>query len=225
MPMVWFAWFGMMISVMFELNGWVQNVVLAWSGWFTLWATGLVGTASIGYDSFRNIGRYGVKGIERPRFFFELSRAMVAVIFLLCAPALTFTLLLPNLNAPFADVINVRHAGIALALCFALSASCGYILSFISGRPRRGRAYECTSWFFCVCGGIFLVTFGYIAIPDPPKDVVATIPGTVACAFGVGLLACGILAEAAREKCTEPPTAPEHARRAFSNGESAACDG
>ena len=222
MPMGWFAWFGMLIPVIFELNGWLQNVVLAWSGWLTLWVTGLVGTASIGYESFRNIGRYGVNGIGRPRFYFELSRAMIAAIFLLCAPALTFRLLLPNLNAPFAHFINPRNVGIALALCFAFSASCGYMLSFISGRPRRGRAYECTSWFFCVCGGMILVTFGYIAIPDPPKDVVAAIPGTVACALGVSLLVCGILAEAAREKHTEPPNAPEHASRAFSNGQSTA---
>ncbi|WP_372896545.1 hypothetical protein [Stieleria sp.] len=215
MPMGWFAWFGMMIPVMFEINGWLQNVVLAWSGWLTLWVTGLVGTASIGYESVRNIGRYGINGMERPRFFFELSRAMIAAIFLLCMPALTFTLLLPNLNAAFADFINLRNVGIALAICFALSASCGYVLSFISGRPRRGRAYECTSWFFCLCGGMILITFGYIAIPDPPKDVASAIPGTVACALGVGLLVCGILAEAAREKRTDPSRAPEDGLRGF----------
>ena len=49
MPMGWFAWFGVMMAVMFGRNGWLQNIVLTWAGWSTLWIMGLVGTAAIGY--------------------------------------------------------------------------------------------------------------------------------------------------------------------------------
>lgn len=204
MPMGWFAWFGVMLPVMFGINGWMQNVVLAWAGWGTLWITGLLGTAAIGYDSVRNIRRFGLHAIGRPRFFFELSRATIAVAFLLWAPALTFALLLPNINVPGANFIDIRQLVTTLVVLFCLAAICGYLTSYLTGRRLRGRAYECTSWFFCVLGGLAIVSFGYIAIPDPPRGLGPAIPGVLACGFGILLLSCGILAETMRAKRIEP---------------------
>ncbi|MCC9603344.1 hypothetical protein LOC67_22570 [Stieleria sp. JC731] len=201
--MAWFAWFGVMMPVMFGLNGWMQNFVMAWTGLLTIWITGLVGTAAIGYDSMRNIRRFGFVAIGRPRFYFELSRATLAVAFLLWAPALTWALLIPNLNVPGGNFIHTRHLVAVLAVLFCMMAACGYLTSFLTGRRRKGRAYECASWFFCVFGGIALVTFGFIAIPDPPRGLWPAIPGAMACVTGALLLACGIFAEAMRAKRTE----------------------
>ncbi|PAY19211.1 hypothetical protein CKO51_12710 [Rhodopirellula sp. SM50] len=220
MPMGWFAWFGVMMPVLFELNGWVQNVVMAWAGWLTLWITGCVGTAFIGYDAARNIRRFGCFAIARPRFFFELSRLMVAVAFLLWAPALTFALLLPKINIPLPDVVNIRHLVIVLSVLFCVTAVCGYVTSFLTRRPRCGRAYECTSWFFCIGGGIAMVTFGYTAIPDPPRGIWPAIPGALACCIGMLLLTCGVLSEAMRAERSESSDASELSLRRCPKGKS-----
>jgi hypothetical protein len=220
MPMGWFAWFGIMMPVMFGLNGWVQNLVLAWAGWLTLWISGLVGTAAIGYDSARNLRRFGFFAIGRPRFFFELSRAILAVAFLLWAPSLTFAFLLPNINVPGVNFINIRQLVIVLAASFCIMAALGYLTSFLTGRRRHGRAYECASWFFCVFGGIAMVTDGYIAMPDPPRGLLPAIPGILTCCTGLVLLSCGVFAEAMRAKRTEPSDATEPGLRGFSDGKS-----
>jgi hypothetical protein len=202
--MGWFAWFGVMTPVMFGLNGWVQNFVLAWSGWMTLWISGLIGTAAIGYDSVRNLRRFRFFAIGRPRFFFELSRLILAVAFLLWAPSLTFALLLPNINVPRVNFVSIRQFVIVLAALFCLMAVLGYLTSILTGRRRNGRAHECASWFFCVFGGIAMVTFGYVAIPDPSQGLLPAIPGILTCCTGLVLLSCGVFAEAKRAKRTEP---------------------
>lgn len=198
MPMGWFAWFGLMMPVMFGLNGWLQNIVLSWAGWLMLWITGFVGTAAIGYDSVRNLRRFGASALGRPRFFFELSRVTLALAFLLWAPALTFELLFPNINLPGANFVSVRQFVIVLSAVFCLTAAGGYLTSFLTGRRCHGRAYECTSWFFCVGGGIAMVTLGYMAIPDPPRGLWPLLPGILACCAGIALLGCGIFAEVKR---------------------------
>ncbi|QDT07779.1 hypothetical protein K227x_62070 [Rubripirellula lacrimiformis] len=93
---------------MFGLNVWVQNIVFAWAGWFALWVMGFVGTLSIGDESFQDIRRFGINGIARPRFYFEWLRAILAILFLLWAPALTFAFFLPNLNMPFVNSFLTR---------------------------------------------------------------------------------------------------------------------
>lgn len=186
------------MPVMFGLNGWVQNIVLAWSGWLMLWMTGLIGTAAIGYDAVRNVRRYGYLATSRPRYYFELGRATLALAFLLVAPALTIAFLVPNINVLGINFVSLRRFLMFLAALFCLFAVCGYLCSFVTRRARCGRAYECVSWFFCVLGGIFLVTFGYLAIPDPPQGLGAAIPGIVTSNFGVILLGCGVCTEVIR---------------------------
>lgn len=218
--MGWFAWFGIMTPVIFGLNGWVQNLVLAWSCWLTLWISGFVGTVAIGYDSLRNLRRLGFFAMGRPRFFFELSRAILALAFSIWAPSLTFALALPNINVPGVSFVNVRQLVMVLAAMFCLAAVLGYLTSFLTGRSRHGRAYECTSWFFGVFGGITMVTFGYIAIPDPPRGLLPAIPGVMTCCTGLVLLSCGVLAEAMRERRTEPSDATEPRLQGFADGKS-----
>ncbi len=67
-----------------------------------------------------------------------------------------------------------------------------------------------------------MVTFGYIAIPDPPRDLQAAVPGILACVVGLGLMTCGVLAEARRAEQAEKSASREHDSQAFSNGQSAA---
>jgi hypothetical protein len=198
MPMVWFSWFGVMMPVMFGLNGWLQNIVMAFAGLLTLWITGFVGTVAMGYESVRNIRRFGLTAIGRPRFFFELSRATLAVALLLWAPSLTFAFLLPNINMPNVSVFDKRILVGVLVAVFFLMADCGYLTSFLTVRRRKGRAHECTSWFFCMFGGLATVMFGYTAIPDPPRELWPAIQGILICCIGVVLLGCGVLAEMTR---------------------------
>lgn len=204
MPMGWFAWFGAMMPLFFGLNEWLQNIVFAWSGWLMMWLTGFVGTAAIRYESVRNIRRFGCFAFGRPRFFFELSRATLAAAFLVWAPTLTFALLLPNINVPGGGVISTQQIIAPLAALFCAMATCGYLASFLTRRKRHGLAYECTSWFFCIFGGMAMVTLGYIAIPDPPRGFWPALPGGVLCCIGVLLLSGGVFAEAMRAKHAEP---------------------
>jgi hypothetical protein len=196
--MGWFASLGVMMLVMFGLNGWVQNMVMSWTGWTALWVTGLVGTFAIGVDSARNLRRFGYFAIGRPRFFFELSRGTLALAFLLCVPALSIALLLPNIQVLGLQFITIRKLVVVLVSLFGSMAVLGYLTSFLTGRRRHGRAYECTSWFFCVFGGMMMITFGYIAIPDPARGLLLSVPGILVCCAGSLLLGCGIYAEVVR---------------------------
>ncbi|WP_146678756.1 ABC transporter ATP-binding protein [Pirellula sp. SH-Sr6A] len=156
----------------------------------------------------------------RPRFFFELSRAILALAFLIWAPSLTFALVLPNINVPGVNFAIIRQLVLVLAAMFCLTAVLGYLTSFLTGRRRHGRAYECTSWFFCVFGGIAMVTFGYIAIPDPPRGLLPAIPGVMTCCTGLALLSSGVLEEAMRAMRTEPSNATEPGLQGFAGSKS-----
>lgn len=201
--MGWFAWLGVIMPVVFGLNGWVQQVVLSWTGWTLLWVSGLAGTVAIGLDSARNLARFATVGLARPRFYFELARLQLALIFLLVVPAVTPAFFPPNLNLPELPVpgfLRFRVLVEALVVTFCLSAMLGYLVSFGTRRMRRGRAYECTSFFFCIFGGLALVAYGYLAIGNPPQGLSAWLLGAGAGGLGLVLLTAGLLSEMGRAK-------------------------
>ncbi len=205
LPAAWFACMALMMMLTFELDRWMQNVVFAWTGWSILWAMGFVGTYVIGRDAARNLVRFGLRGALRPRFHFELARLCVAGSFLLFVPAVTCGLFLADLNLPFQPLTfgQVMLAVRALLMVFCAAAMSGYMLSWITRKQRRGRAYECTSMLFCIGGGIVLVTFGYIAVPDPPQAVREILPGAIVCLAGVLLITVGVVSEYGRAKREE----------------------
>ncbi len=92
-----------------------------------LWMTGLIGTAAIGYDAVRNVRRYGYLATSRPRYYFELGRATLALAFLLVAPALTIAFLVPNINVLGNNFVSLRRFLMFLAALFCLFAVCGYL--------------------------------------------------------------------------------------------------
>ncbi len=122
------------------------------------------------------------------------------MIFLLFMPLLTAVLFVPNLPAPFLNGFDFHLLVGGLAMLFCVAASTGYILSFLTAQRRHGRAYECTSFFFCNLVGMSLFAWGYFAMPDPPQGILPALPGASACVLGLWLLVSLVLAEGTREE-------------------------
>lgn len=198
--MAWFAWLGVMTVVTLALSAWVQNPMLTFTGWMTTWIVGFIGTVGIGYESARNVRRYRFLAIGRPRYYFELSRSILASGFLIVAPLVTLAICLPMVIPQAVNVLDLILIAGVLATAFFATTIAGYVVSLLTGRKRRGRAYECASWFLVNFGGIALAISGFITIPDPPKGIREALPGMIACGVGLVLFVGGLLAEVTRSQ-------------------------
>lgn len=198
--MGWIAWFGMTVPVLLVANQAVQNILFSLSIYFSFWIIGFVGTSCICFESCRNLLRYQCRGWGRPRLYFELGRLIIGVLVLILAPLLTAGLFIPAAAKQTFFLFYVLRAFLAVlfALLFVVGVY-GHLLSLATGRRVFGRAYECTTFFVTIFGGILLATWGYMMIPDQKPNIIDLLVGWGLFVLGLVMVAIGALSECNRE--------------------------
>ncbi len=150
---------------------------------------GVISALAVTLDGVNNLRRLGLSGVTRPRWWFELSRLMWM---LLLYFALTIWLILVVGEPRFIPVGDLLfHATRIFAIAFFVASTLGYSISWITKRRRRGRAFECVQYFYCVFGGCGAVTF--LAIWIPVRARWATPLTAVACLIAASLIGALIL--------------------------------
>lgn len=124
------------------------------------------------FRSVKALMRLSWRGVFRPRWWFELSRiciilslfgfTLVAVGVLLAAngiqPAALSTLFALSLLFSF-----------CAAVLFLGTATIGYVISFLTHRRRRGKAYDCVHYFYVIVGSVTLLA---VSVSHwPPADI------------------------------------------------------
>jgi hypothetical protein len=143
--------------------------------WFVV---GLFACAAVTIDGVNNLRRFAFSGLLRPRWWFELSRLtwMVLLFAALSTPLLHF--------APLPQLVSLGDAVFCtlpwMFLAFMVFSTGGYLVSGMTGRRRRGRAFECVQYFYWLFGGTAALTFSVIWLPMrvgwvQPMTVIACI--------------------------------------------------
>lgn len=116
---------------------------LALATWFLIATTA---TVIVLWQALRNVRRFGTFASGRPRWWFELSRITWII-------ALFSTLSLPLLH--FGAAGRLARVERALFFCvpvffgmFLSMGALGYTTAMVTGRPKRGRAFECVDYFY-----------------------------------------------------------------------------
>ena len=177
-PMMLIATMGSLVGINVGVGIFGQNAFVVAVNYFsvaTWFAVGSITTTAVLLDSIRNLSRYGSVPFGRPRWWFEVSRSMWLITLVL-----GLTLFLPAIvPLPVADrCANAAFIAGPFAFgIFVVSATSGFITSAITGRPRRGLAYECVQYFYvftCVFFGVGAVLFWLprvVPIQDGPLTV------------------------------------------------------
>lgn len=170
--MLLWAVLGIVLSLNFGI-GRQQNIPwLERFNWLGLLTWAIVATLamimSVTQSAFA-IWRMGVFGFRRPRWWFELARtfwniATIAVVGLLLGVVMDNQQRL--LLGPLLSVLYSTFG--IMAPAFFLFATTGYVLSFASRLPRRGRAYDCVHYFYTTCGSLGIITYAAILCPPNP---------------------------------------------------------
>lgn len=124
---------------------------------------GVLSSLAVTIDGLNNLRRFGASGISRPRYWFELSR--LNWMFLLFA-ALSTPLILFIGGAQLRPIADLLFRAIApLFITFMAFSTGGYLVSALTKRRRRGRAFECVQYFYWMFGVTGTVTAFAIWIP------------------------------------------------------------
>jgi len=106
-----------------------------------------LGCCAVAIDGVQHLRRFGFVAPARPRWWFEVSRLLwIGFVFSSTSIVLTMLLLGGPPNGDAFERLFWMAAG--LGGLFMLSATCGYAVSLTTGRTRRGRAFECTQYFW-----------------------------------------------------------------------------
>jgi hypothetical protein len=192
-PMVLLAAFAMLffIGQGFGLLG--GNIVLKIFNYFAIatWiVVCLLGNMSITIDGLNNLRRLGFFGIRNPRWSFEVSRLAWMTLLFVALTGILFEILGGAKLKPVGDALF--YVVPALYVTFFVSGTMGYALSAITGRRRRGRAFECVQyfyWMFGIIGALFSFAIWLPARAGWGEPLVV-----VACIVGAALLAPLVIA-------------------------------
>lgn len=144
-------------------------------------------TLAVMIDGVNNLRRLGMWALLRPRWWFELSR--LAWIGLLLAA-------LSMLLFQFAGGPRLHDAGEMLSralptlfFAFMLFSTGGYLVSLMTTRRRRGRAFECVQWFYWLVILIGTATTVPLWFPDHVQWMTVVACVLAACLMAILLLA------------------------------------
>jgi len=164
-----------------------------------VWALlGIAASVYAGWRSMRAMRRMGFWGWSRARWWFELGRILaltsvfliamlLAVLFVSCFPAAQAAL-----NPLWAWRWLPMSACAATISAFFFAGTCGYGLSWLTGRARGGKAYECVQFFYLLGGGLLVMgisaTFWPMAALWPDGAVLCGGIVVGGLMFGLGIL-------------------------------------
>lgn len=214
-PMSLVALFGM---VLFS-NGLFVKLPLIWIiTWVTWFVVGVGALAIVAARSLRSCARYGMYGWMRPRWWFELSR-LLWIVGLFCILSACLPAFAPANNIGRWLTIVLEWMFVLAIYCFPsffLAATIGYGISFARRLPRRGRAFECTDYFYTFSGAIGVVTFvayAWLPLRPWPNGAMLCIAGVA----GIALLVGGLGSIAMRHERNERRRAEFETRLRESN--------
>lgn len=156
---------------------------------------GILGSGWFVWRGVRAVRRMGVCGWRSPRWWFEVGGVSWILLELAFLTGIA-SLFVPGGQAAVAWLVPVQSilwlASGVLVVLFFVSSSVGYVLSFVLGRPRRGKAYECVRYFYGLVGGCIVVTFGGMALM-PANGFPAAAPFVFLGVAGAAALAAGVV--------------------------------
>jgi hypothetical protein len=188
-------------------NGWWLPV-----NWFALTTWLVVAVLAVAIMTCRSvlaIRRYGFKAPSRARWWFELATMTwnIATLsltgVLLCGPLADR---IPPFFDPFLNAI-FSVARVAFVIWFAL-ATMGYLVSLVSRQQHRGRAFECTHYFYCLIVPLMLITWGGVIWPNEGGVREVLIPASIV-AIGIVLGTLGFISCVRRWERLEKTNLPE----------------
>ena len=178
------------------LGGNIALKVINYVALATWLVVGVLSSLVVTIDGLNNLRRFGASGITRARWWFELSRLnwMLLLFTALSTPLIHFAGVAQLL--PIADVL-FRAIG-PLFITFMAFSTSGYLVSALTKRRRRGRAFECVQYFYWMFGIITAVTA--FAIWIPVHAGWAQPMTAIACLIAASLMGIFVLAIADRWK-------------------------
>lgn len=193
------------LGVIVPLNvciGWLGNVplmktfnLLTWIAWFIV---GGAATLVVALQSIRNLFRLGLQAMIRHRWWFELARLLwIACLFSTISMAVSLFAIVGDFGFLLLEVMAISFVG------FMIAASMGYALSFASGKPRHGRAFECVHYFYCILGSIGLLVTAIVTWPEGQFDWSTAIASVVLAVAGIVLMTYSFISTIIRGEKTE----------------------
>jgi hypothetical protein len=206
-PMMVLAALGVLAGMNWGFGLLGQNGVVRFFNYLSLatwFVVASLATCAVLVDSVRNIARYGFVPLSRPRWWFEVSRTtwIIALVVGLTLPMAHLAAV--PLAMRFADTV-FAIVPIAIGMFF-VSATLGFAISALTGRPRRGRAYECVQYFYVVFGATFGITAFAIWLPNVAPAVNGPLT-VAACVVTASLLGIFVLKLSERMKRRSRDTA------------------
>lgn len=154
-PMVLIATLGLL---MFGRNGFgllgghIALIVFNYIAIGTYFTVGSIASAAVMIDGANNLRRLGIRGVSRPRWWFEWARLAWITLLLVGLAMLIFHLVGGAVFAPLAD--SLFHIAPSLFFAFLVLSTAAYFLSLATRRRRSGRAFECVQYFYWTFGVI-----------------------------------------------------------------------
>ncbi len=169
-----FLWsiFGLVVSVNFGM-GRQQNI--QWLERFNFWTWitwSIVAVLAIFMTSVRSartLGRFGLLGPTRPRWWFEIASVAWSVTTISFIGIMLGLFLNSQQRQAFSDVFTPLMAVLLVSLpAFFTAATIGYAVSFVGGRRRAGKAYDCVHYFYSIVGSVAVTAYAASLVPPRP---------------------------------------------------------
>jgi hypothetical protein len=152
---------------------------------------GVFSSCAVTIDGLHNLRRLGPLAASRPGWWIELARLnWVFLLFVgLSAPVIHFAG--GAQLRPIADIL-FRSIG-PFFVTFMVFSTGGYLVSVVTRRRRRGRAFECVQYFYWIFGVSAAVTASAIWIParagwaEPMTALACVIAASLMGALGLSI--------------------------------------
>lgn len=138
------------------------------------------------FDSVRNILRLGIAGLRRNRIWYELARSSCNLgILSLVAIVVVAYFELVRLE----QVGNLARIPFLFLTAFAIFATMGHVVSFLTRRRAFGRAGECVHFFYPLClSGAVVACFIFAFRNRPGGPMFAIVCLVLFCMAGAGIV-------------------------------------
>lgn len=185
-PMMVIAGGGLIVviaQVVIQTKAPVQHLAMTILAWLTWLIVGAIATFIGTCESVRNLARYGLGGLIRPRWWFEVARVLWSS-FLLGLLTLPLGFLSVDLTLVLAEILGT------FGLFFA-TATVAYLLTIWRRKRFRGRAFEYVNFFYTIVGSVCLT--GYSVGQWPPDNPLRGGVLVIIGILGISLMVAGFI--------------------------------